>query len=67
MSPTLDASSALQHFERSNTVKIRNWNDLRYLPGTATYIFYNNGVLLQFVVTVGEIHTCRVYWFTCMW
>jgi len=35
MSPTLNGSSALEHFERGNVIEIRN----RFLPGTATLTF----------------------------
>ena len=39
MSPVLNGSTALQRFERSNAVKIRNGINVRFLLGTATHTY----------------------------
>ena len=37
MTPTLNGSHGLKHFECGNVVEICKWNNVRFLPGTATY------------------------------
>ena len=39
MYPTLNGSSVLECFERSNVIKNTQWNNVRFLPGTATYAY----------------------------
>ena len=39
MSPALNGSSPLQCFKYGNVVKIRNRNNVQFLPGTVTYAF----------------------------
>ena len=38
--PTLNGSSALQRFERGNASRNTQWNNVQFLPGTATYTKY---------------------------
>ena len=38
MSPALNGSSAIWHFQRSNVIEIRDGIPLQFLHGTATYI-----------------------------
>ena len=38
MSPALKKNSALQCFEHDNVIKNAQWNNVQFLPRTATYI-----------------------------
>ena len=42
MIPALNGSTALQCFERGNAVNNKQQNNVRFLPGTATYVFQSD-------------------------
>ena len=56
MTPALNGSSALQRFERSNEIKLRN---VRFLPGNATNLlhvyYYQKKVCIKNPSTVNMV------------
>ena len=58
MSPALNGNTAPQCFERSNVVENTQWNNVQFLPGTATYASMKpNLAVVQRVLHFGQTLT----------